>query len=220
MPRSDKKNSTCKDCDYKFTRPAKLRQHYKSNKNQCGPDPEIIIQEIQAEVDIPTPISESESQKNQTTNLSIDDLVNWLAKPEIKNNPTITNKKIPKTNAEWFDLMEKASSKKQKKPKVPQPEDRRKEKPKVVDPSVIEQQEDLIFEECPVGRDLERPHMNRSSMSKWIGKVPHPDNNPKYAFIQPIDSPTEYRNLPYMPQLIGLIRPKITEVLQTEFRRK
>ncbi|CAI2185536.1 18212_t:CDS:2, partial [Funneliformis geosporum] len=56
------------------------------------------------------------------------------------------------------------------KPKVPQPEDRRKEKPKVVDPSVIEQQEDLIFEECPVGRDLERPHMNRSSMSKWIGK--------------------------------------------------
>ena len=111
MPRSDKKNSTCKDCDYKFTRPAKLRQHYKSNKNQCGPDPEIIIQEIQAEVDIPTPISESESQKNQTTNLSIDDLVNWLAKPEIKNNPTITNKKISKTNAEWFDLMEKSSSK-------------------------------------------------------------------------------------------------------------
>jgi hypothetical protein len=57
-------------------------------------------------------------------------------------------------------------------------------------------------------------------MSKWLGKVPHPDNNPKYAFIQPIDNPSKYNKLPYMPQLIGLIRPKITEVLQTEFRRK
>jgi hypothetical protein len=161
--------------------------------------------------------------------LSIDDLANWLAKPEIKNNPTITNKKLPKTDVEWFDLMGKSISKKQKKTKVPENDPNEverqdaQEKPKVIDPSMIEQQdaqEDLVFEEYPVGRDLERPHMNRSSMSKWIGKVPHPDNNPKYAFIQPIDSLTEYRNLPYMPQLIGLIRPKITEVLQTEFRRK
>ncbi|CAI2196757.1 15693_t:CDS:1, partial [Funneliformis geosporum] len=30
--------------------------------------------------------------------------------------------------------------------------------------------EDLIFEECLVGRDLERPHKNRSLMSKWLGK--------------------------------------------------
>ena len=125
MVRKDKKNRKCICCNKTFATPQKLRQHYKSNKNQCR--------------------------------LTPDDIPN---------------------------------------------------------------QEDLVFEECPVGRDLERPHMNRSSMSKWIGKVPHPDNNPKYAFIQPIDSPTEYRNLPYMPQLIGLIRPKITEVLQTEFRRK
>src|SRR5215216_2781145 len=119
MPRSDKKNSTCKDCDYKFTRPAKLRQHYKSNKNQCRPDPEIIIQEIQAEVDIPTPISESESQKNQTTNLSIDNLVNWLAKPEIKNNPSIINKKLPKTDVEWFDLMKNHLVKNKRSQKFP-----------------------------------------------------------------------------------------------------
>jgi hypothetical protein len=93
----------------------------------------------------------------------------------------------------------------------------------VVDPNVIEQQdaqEDLVFEECPVRRDLKRPHKNRSLMSKWLGKVPHPKNNPKYAFMQPIDDHIQYKEIPYMPQLMGLIRLKITEVLQTEFRRK
>ncbi|GBC00971.1 hypothetical protein RclHR1_40150001 [Rhizophagus clarus] len=57
-------------------------------------------------------------------------------------------------------------------------------------------------------------------MSKWVGKIPHPDDNPTYAFIQPIAKPEEYKKLPYMPQLIGLIRPKIKEVLQTELRKK
>ncbi|RIA93136.1 hypothetical protein C1645_819764, partial [Glomus cerebriforme] len=37
MPRSDKKDTTCVCCGYKFTRLAKLRQHYQSNKNQCSP---------------------------------------------------------------------------------------------------------------------------------------------------------------------------------------
>ncbi|GES97919.1 hypothetical protein GLOIN_2v1481003 [Rhizophagus clarus] len=55
-------------------------------------------------------------------------------------------------------------------------------------------EEDIIFKECPVGRDPERPH-----------------RNPK---------PEEYKKLPYIPQLIGLIRPKIKEVLQTELRKK
>src|SRR3989337_4508297 len=81
------------------------------------------------------------------------------------------------------------------------------------------QVEDLIFEECPVGRDLERPHENQSLMSKWVGKVPQPKDNRAYAFNQPIDNPEEYKNLPYMPQLMGLIRPKITKVLQTELSR-
>ena len=214
-----KDNRICNRCGDGFATPQKLRQHI-NRKFKCKLKP----------ISSPTPIvhipelSVVERQDVQeTTHLSIVDLANWLAKPEIKNNPTITNKKLPKTDVEWFDLMEKSSSKKQKKPKVPQPEDRRKEKPKVIDPSMIEQQdaqEDLVFEECPVGRDLERPHKNRSLMSKWLGKVPHPENNPKYAFMQPIDIPKEYKNLPYMLQLIGLIRPKITEVLQIEFRRK
>jgi len=32
--------------------------------------------------------------------LSIEDLANWLANPEIKNNPSIISKKVSKTNAE------------------------------------------------------------------------------------------------------------------------
>ncbi|GBB99182.1 hypothetical protein RclHR1_03440015 [Rhizophagus clarus] len=81
-------------------------------------------------------------------------------------------------------------------------------------------QEDIIFKECPVGRDPERPHRNRFLISKWVGKIPHLNDNPTYAFIQLIAKPEEYKKLPYMPQLIGLIRPKIKEVLQTEFRKK
>ncbi|GBC19420.2 hypothetical protein GLOIN_2v1481003 [Rhizophagus irregularis DAOM 181602=DAOM 197198] len=44
MPRSDKKDTTCACYDYKFTKPAKLRQHYQSNKNQCSLPPENINQ--------------------------------------------------------------------------------------------------------------------------------------------------------------------------------
>ncbi len=63
------------------------------------------------------------SKKGQATHLSIEDLVNWLVNPEIKNNPTIINKKVPKTDAEWFDLMErqvkrKSSNKRRKKAQV------------------------------------------------------------------------------------------------------
>ncbi|CAG8726900.1 45371_t:CDS:1 [Gigaspora margarita] len=61
------------------------------------------------------------SKRGQATHLSIEDLANWLANSEIKNNPTIINKKVPKTNIEWFDLMEESSSKWQKKIKVSQP---------------------------------------------------------------------------------------------------
>ncbi|GBC02108.1 hypothetical protein RclHR1_04450016 [Rhizophagus clarus] len=58
--------------------------------------------------------------------------------------------------------------------------------PQEVGPSEVEQQdaqeqdaipkepiqEDIIFKECPVGRDPERPHRNHSLMSKWVGKIP------------------------------------------------
>ncbi|PKC51725.1 hypothetical protein RhiirA1_483129 [Rhizophagus irregularis] len=60
MPRSDKKDTTCACCGYKFTRPAKLRQHYQSKKNQCSPPPEISSQkEGQKKANIPRPRSPS-----------------------------------------------------------------------------------------------------------------------------------------------------------------
>ncbi|CAG8522189.1 6144_t:CDS:2, partial [Scutellospora calospora] len=52
-----------------------------------------------------------ESKRGQTMYLSIEDLANWLVNPKIKNNLTIINKKVPKTDIEWFDLIEKSSSK-------------------------------------------------------------------------------------------------------------
>ncbi|CAB4389187.1 unnamed protein product [Rhizophagus irregularis] len=57
MPRSDKKDTTCVCCGYKFTRPAKLRQ---SKKNQCSPPPEISSQkEGRKKANIPRPRSPS-----------------------------------------------------------------------------------------------------------------------------------------------------------------
>jgi hypothetical protein len=50
-------------------------------------------------------------------------LANWLANPKIKNNPNVISKKVPKTDAEWFDLMEKSPSRSQKKTRVPQLEE-------------------------------------------------------------------------------------------------
>jgi hypothetical protein len=35
MVRKDKKNRKCICCNKTFATPQKLRQHYKSNKNQC-----------------------------------------------------------------------------------------------------------------------------------------------------------------------------------------
>ncbi|RGB28904.1 hypothetical protein C1646_767230 [Rhizophagus diaphanus] len=61
--------------------------------------------------------------KKAKLHLSIEDLANWLVNSEIKNNPTIINKKVPKPDAEWFDLIErqakrKSSNKWQKKAQV------------------------------------------------------------------------------------------------------
>ncbi|GBC04858.1 hypothetical protein RclHR1_05900005 [Rhizophagus clarus] len=65
------------------------------------------------------------------------------------------------------------------------------------------QVEDIHFEECSVGRDPERPYRNRSLMSKWVGEVLHPKDNPAYAFNKPIVDIAKYREIPYIPQLIG-----------------
>ena len=59
MPRSDKKDTTCVCCGYKFTRPAKLRQHYKSNKNQCNQPPENNTNQRNAHIPLNIPRSRS-----------------------------------------------------------------------------------------------------------------------------------------------------------------
>ena len=68
-------------------------------------------------------------------------------------------------------------------------------------PEAFIQVEDIHFEECPVGRDLERPHKNRSLMSKWVGIVPS-TNNLAYAFNVPIFG-HEYAEMPYILKLIS-----------------
>ncbi|CAG8595582.1 9297_t:CDS:2, partial [Cetraspora pellucida] len=78
---------------------------------------------------------------------------------------------------------------------------------------------DIYFKECPVGRDLERPHQNRSLMNKWVGEISRPDENPAYAFNIPIFG-HKYKENPYIPQLISASRQKIKEVYQTELHRK
>ncbi|CAB4392917.1 unnamed protein product [Rhizophagus irregularis] len=78
---------------------------------------------------------------------------------------------------------------------------------------------DIHFEEGPVGRDLERPHQNRSLMSKWEAKVPR-RSNPAYAFNDMVEGAKKYKEIPYMPKLIASARQEMTRVFQTEFKRK
>ncbi|CAG8815150.1 7697_t:CDS:2 [Gigaspora margarita] len=59
------------------------------------------ILDIKAESSFNTNIKQ---KKNQF--LTIDELIKWLSKPEIKNNKKIRSKSVPKTDKEWFDLME------------------------------------------------------------------------------------------------------------------
>src|SRR3989337_3700161 len=72
MARKDKKNRTCVSCGKSVATPQKLRQHYRSPKNNCNPQNvrhlastlEVQTQEptLKPEV-IQTPVSELESQK-------------------------------------------------------------------------------------------------------------------------------------------------------------
>jgi len=126
----------CGKNDFKKTRDLTnhLNRKFKCKQTQIPnpvqpPNPNIS----RPQLPVPSPpspvvhVHEKEgSKKGQATHLSIEDLANWLANPEIKNNPAIINKKVPKTDVEWFDLMErqaerKSSSKRQKKTKVSQP---------------------------------------------------------------------------------------------------
>jgi len=295
MPRSDKKDTACACCGYKFTRPAKLRQHYQSKKNQCNPPSEISSQKggrkkaniprphspspapvihtrgrdrrkEKSQTVIPIPDPEPESQKSELVEgqdyITEEEAKNWVnpnARKSGEHYKTWGKRLVQKWkeldlgdhdmpvnlddcltlyhDLEQYDPeavrpptlkeLEKYSKRSPREdPEAgpgPSTQAHREGKHSEVDPGTgpeaFIQVEDLIFEECPVGRDLERPHENRSLMSKWVGKVPQPKDNRAYAFNQPIDNPEEYKNLPYMPQLMGLIRPKITKVLQTELSR-
>ncbi|CAG8852709.1 17885_t:CDS:2, partial [Gigaspora margarita] len=59
------------------------------------------ILDIKAESSSNTNIKQ---KKNQF--LTIDKLIKWLSKPEIKNNKKIRSKSVSKTDKEWFDLIE------------------------------------------------------------------------------------------------------------------
>ncbi|CAB4491796.1 unnamed protein product [Rhizophagus irregularis] len=102
----------CGKNDFKKTRD--LTNHLNRNPQSPTPNPPSSVIHIR---------EKKRSKKGQATHLSIKDLANWLANSEIKNNPIIINKKVPKTDAEWFDLIEcqakrKSSNKRQKKAQV------------------------------------------------------------------------------------------------------
>ncbi|CAJ0643582.1 12691_t:CDS:10 [Entrophospora sp. SA101] len=50
--------------------------------------------------------SNTQEEQKKKSILTIDELIKWLSKPEIKNNKKIKSKHIPKNNKEWYDLME------------------------------------------------------------------------------------------------------------------
>ncbi|CAG8619080.1 6514_t:CDS:2, partial [Diversispora eburnea] len=54
------------------------------------------------------PSSNTQGEQKKKSILTIDEIIKWLSKPEIKNNKKIRSKPIPKTDEEWFDLMEKS----------------------------------------------------------------------------------------------------------------
>src|SRR5581483_1185007 len=120
----------CEKNDFKKTRNLTnhLNRKFKCKQTQI-PNPVQSLNSNISRPQSPVPNSPSPvvhirkkegSKKGQIMHLFIKNLANWLANSEIKNNPAIINKKIPKMDVEWFDLMEhqaekKSSSKQQKK---------------------------------------------------------------------------------------------------------
>src|SRR2546423_1055546 len=114
----------CEKDDFKKTRNLTnhLNRKFKCKQTQIPnpvQPPSPNISRLQSPV-ASSPSSVVHVHKNH---LSIEDLANWLANSEIKNNPNVISKKVPKTDVEWFDLMEKSPSRSQKKPQVSQLEE-------------------------------------------------------------------------------------------------
>src|SRR5579883_2825594 len=146
----------CGKDDFKKSRD---RTNHLNRKHKCKPR---NIQEDR--INEPVSVTKSDvvlsSSQKETTQLSIKDLANWLANPEIKNNPSIISKKIPKTDAEWFDLMGRKAEISYQSEEDPEAEPG----PAIQAHRDVEQQdtilkesaqENIIFKECPVERDPE-----------------------------------------------------------------
>ncbi|CAG8727339.1 32042_t:CDS:2, partial [Racocetra persica] len=54
----------------------------------------------------PGPRTQIHREQKKKLVLTINELIKWLSKPEIKNNKKIRSKLVSKTDKEWFDLME------------------------------------------------------------------------------------------------------------------
>ncbi|CAB5161305.1 unnamed protein product [Rhizophagus irregularis] len=246
MPRSDKKDTTCACCGYKFTRPAKLRQHYQSKKNQCSPPPEISSQkEGQKKANIPRPRSPSPTPAPIVHTRGRDRRMEKpkaipptpepeLAPPSGQNQGdkyidrharktgehlrtwgsrlrlrwfVITGEEcdLPKTLKECqrlhHDLLQADDEARENDQEDPEagPGPSTQTHREGLAPIPQNEDQDIHFKECFV--------------------VPHPEENPAYAFNIPVFG-HEYAEAPYIPQLISASRPKIKEVLQTELHRK
>src|SRR3954467_9162958 len=67
MVRKDKKNRKCICCEKTLASPQKLRQHYKSNKNQCTsnqPSHSIASPQLPEQVTVPQDIDQGIDQEN------------------------------------------------------------------------------------------------------------------------------------------------------------
>ena len=161
------------------------------------------------------------------TPLSINELANWLSNPEVKNNPDIGKKPIPKSDNEWYELMDNSEASIKTYKKDNQNTNLRVGKAKskkFISEEYIEggfptkypiPSGDIIFEEAEVG-DPDRPHLSLSSLSKWQAIVLSSEN-PAYSFNTPINDHKKYVEAPYISHLMASAREQITSVLKTEF---
>ncbi|CAG8627134.1 1522_t:CDS:2, partial [Diversispora eburnea] len=93
-----------------------LVQNITSTQNSApAPEGDHISEENVSAVDLLTedipdikvePSSNNQGEQKKKSILTIDEIIKWLSKPEIKNNKKIRSKPMSKTDEEWFDLME------------------------------------------------------------------------------------------------------------------
>ncbi|GET00114.1 hypothetical protein GLOIN_2v1480811 [Rhizophagus clarus] len=269
MARSDKKNTTCASCGYKFTRPAKLRQHYQSNKNQCNKPPEDntptpiprpqspppapvvhtrgkdrrkekpepiqtpILQDNDPEAG-PGPSTQEYRERRHSKDTqdeeAFEEIIPQVGEPsEVERQYDQEQSRITldrvqdhtgidkiRKHVDDYDLLKEIDMTEPKTQEISGYWEGMKKLARIEDHAP---EGDIHFEEGPVGRDLERPHQNRSLMSKWEAIVPKL-SNPAYAFNGMVEGVKKYRETPYMPKLIASARQEMTRVFQTEFRRK